>query len=132
MDVDAHHSNNASIVCFFSIDRQGYKKAAFQKAITSTGNQHTLASEKKLDAETSSVNLECPISHLLMVNDPVVAADGITYERAAIEAWFIQCQAESGVVRSPMSNELLPTLNLTPVNTVRILAREYAERHREN
>ena len=67
-----------------------------------------------------------------MVNDPVVAADGVTYERAAIEAWFAQCQADSGFVRSPMSNEILPTLALTPVNAVRVLAREYAERHRRS
>ena len=66
-----------------------------------------------------------------MVNDPVVAADGVTYERAAIEAWFNQCRMESGVVRSPMSNTILPTDALTPVNTVRVLAREYAERHQQ-
>jgi len=67
-----------------------------------------------------------------MVNDPVVAGDGVTYERAAIEAWFAKCQAESGVVRSPMSNEILSTLILTPVNTVRVLAREYAARYQDN
>jgi len=32
--------------------------------------------------------LVCPISLNLMTDDPVVASDGITYERASIEDWF--------------------------------------------
>ena len=32
-------------------------------------------------------DLTCPISHTLMRN-PVVAADGFTYEKAEIEKWF--------------------------------------------
>lgn len=121
----------AQLVIFSS--QQGYKRAAFQKAVTSAGSQQDQSPEQNTEAElkTCPVNLECPISHLLMVNDPVVAADGVTYERAAIEAWFAH-QAESGVVRSPMSNDILTSLALTPVNAVRVLAREYAERHREN
>ena len=33
--------------------------------------------------------LECPITHEIM-NDPVIAADGHTYERRAIERWLSQ------------------------------------------
>ena len=31
----------------------------------------------------------CPISHEPMV-DPVIASDGVTYERACIEAWLVR------------------------------------------
>lgn len=40
--------------------------------------------------------------------DPVIAADGFTYERSAIENWI----ARKGT--SPMTNEPLPHLGLTP------------------
>jgi U-box domain len=89
-------------------------------------------SQRKPAQPESSEDLECPISHLLMVNDPVMAADGVVYERAAIDAWYARCLEDSGDVRSPMSNEILSTLALTPVNNVRNLAREYAERHRHS
>ena len=36
-------------------------------------------------------DLLCPISHALMM-DPVVAEDGFTYERQAIEQWFAHCR----------------------------------------
>ncbi len=39
---------------------------------------------------------------------PVMAADGHTYERAAIEAWLARSD------RSPMTNELLPSKVLVP------------------
>jgi hypothetical protein len=64
-----------------------------------------------------------------MTIDPVVAMDGFTYERAAIEQWFARSQAGSGVVRSPMNNEVLTDLTLTPVTNIRTLAREYAARY---
>jgi hypothetical protein len=43
----------------------------------------------------------CPILQDVM-EDPVVAMDGFTYERAAIEAWFRQSD------RSPMTNLPIP------------------------
>lgn len=36
-------------------------------------------------------HLMCPISFVLLT-DPVMAADGNTYQRAAIEEWFMRCQ----------------------------------------
>ena len=41
-----------------------------------------------VDADLQSF-LECPITHEIM-NDPVIAADGHTYERRAIERWLSQ------------------------------------------
>lgn len=39
------------------------------------------------------------------MRDPVLAADGRTYERAAIEVWIVRQQAEGHVPTSPMSKE---------------------------
>ena len=51
--------------------------------------------------------LVCPITLELMV-DPVVAADGRTYERAAIEEWLSEHDT------SPLTNLALPTKQLRP------------------
>ena len=93
--------------------------------------------------------LVCPISHVLMVNDPVIASDGYTYSKAAIEMWIqrqrSECQeaiqilrsdpnnkqaravAERGIL-SPLTHQPLPNPGmLVPNHNVRQLARE-AER----
>lgn len=44
----------------------------------------------------------------------MVAADGFTYERVAIESWI-----NSGHRTSPMTNALLPHLQLTPSHSIR-------------
>ncbi|CAG9323652.1 unnamed protein product [Blepharisma stoltei] len=50
----------------------------------------------------------CPITHELMTN-PVVAADGITYEKSAITLWL-----KKGHHRSPVTNERLLHNSLIP------------------
>ena len=50
----------------------------------------------------------CPITREIMV-DPVVVADGYTYERTSIAQWFA-----SGKNTSPMMNTVLPHMNLVP------------------
>jgi ankyrin repeat protein len=50
----------------------------------------------------------CPISHYIM-EDPVVAADGFTYDRKSIEEWLIT----QGKDTSPMTNEKLKHKDLT-------------------
>merc|ERR1719204_1538603 len=60
----------------------------------------------------------CPITYSLM-NDPVVAADGFTYERDAIARWLAKNQT------SPMTGEIiLPTL--TPNFLLRSMIGELA------
>lgn len=56
--------------------------------------------------------LTCPITRELM-RDPVVASDGYTYERAAIEAWM----AASMV--SPRTGQPLKHCDLVPNLTLR-------------
>lgn len=59
--------------------------------------------------------LLCPITREVM-KDPVIAADGYTYDRSAIRAWL-----ESGKDRSPMTNAVLAHRNLTPNRTLKML-----------
>jgi hypothetical protein len=57
----------------------------------------------------------CPITYVIM-DDPVIAMDGYTYERLAIETWFRANQT------SPMTNVVLDdTLTLIPNFTMRSL-----------
>lgn len=67
-------------------------------SVNTTTNMSTSASE----------NFICPITQAEMV-DPVICADGITYERAAIEAWFAK-----GHVTSPMTRQNLAHMTLIP------------------
>ncbi|XP_041460717.1 WD repeat, SAM and U-box domain-containing protein 1-like isoform X2 [Lytechinus variegatus] len=62
----------------------------------------------------------CPISREIM-KEPVIAADGYTYERKAIENWF-----RAGRNTSPMTNAPLSSINLTPNRSLKmIIARIY-------
>ncbi|CAI5476210.1 unnamed protein product [Closterium sp. Yama58-4] len=56
----------------------------------------------------------CPLSHMRMT-DPVVAADGFTYERSSIEEWLKTHDT------SPSTNEPLPHKYLTPNHSLRML-----------
>lgn len=56
----------------------------------------------------------CPITHCVMT-DPVVSADGHTYERSAISKWFQTSR------KSPVTNQLLPNRDLVPNHSVRTL-----------
>eukprot|EP00887_Chlorella_sp_A99_P002394 scaffold10.g2394.t1 len=64
--------------------------------------------------------LVCPITQEPM-RDPVVAADGHTYERAAIEAWIARQPT------SPMTAQPLEHLQLTPNRALRAMAASAVE-----
>ena len=57
----------------------------------------------------------CSITQRIML-DPVVAADGHTYERAAISRWFAEGRSE---LKSPLSGERLCTAELLPNKNLR-------------
>ena len=57
--------------------------------------------------------LECPIT-LEIMKDPVTCADGHTYDRSAIEAWF-----RSGKTTSPWTNEEMTTFELVSNKVVK-------------
>ena len=50
--------------------------------------------------------LQCPISHEIMV-DPVVAADGHTYEREALARWLSE-KSSSPLTGQPMGTRMVP------------------------
>ena len=65
----------------------------------------------------------CPISGQCM-HDPVVLADGHTYERAAIERHLADSR------RSPITNEELPHTRLMASYTIKKLIREWPEKEK--
>ncbi|EFN51028.1 hypothetical protein CHLNCDRAFT_141504 [Chlorella variabilis] len=64
--------------------------------------------------------LLCPITQEPL-QDPVVAADGNLYERAAIKAWIARQKAAGQAPCSPLTNLPLEHLMLTPVRALRSL-----------
>ncbi|NXX75723.1 WSDU1 protein, partial [Urocolius indicus] len=64
----------------------------------------------------------CPITRELM-KDPVIAADGYSYEKEAMENWL-----SSNRRSSPMTNLPLPSLLLTPNRTLKMAITGWQER----
>jgi hypothetical protein len=63
----------------------------------------------------------CPITAAVM-KDPVVAADGFTYERSAVTRWLQQ----QAMRRSPMTNKPMETL-LVPNHSLRSSIMEWRQ-----
>lgn len=57
-----------------------------------------------------------------IMQDPVVAADGYTYESEAIKGWL-----ESGHDASPMTNLKLPHCDLVPNRALRSAIQEWLQ-----
>ncbi|KAK9808919.1 hypothetical protein WJX72_006422 [[Myrmecia] bisecta] len=81
---------------------------------------HGGAVPESLEALRTLDEMECPITHEVMT-DPVIAADGYTYERSAIEAWFEMHDT------LPMTNEVVECKVLIP----NILMRRMIQRCRD-
>lgn len=64
------------------------------------------------------VCLICPITGDT-VTEPVVACDGFTYNRKAIEQWIESCKKQKRLITSPMTGEALENLTMTPNRMVR-------------
>lgn len=117
---------------------KGFKTAAFRAAVLAASESSSPRTAEDLP------ELLCPIT-LTLMTDPVVAADGYTYERAAIVDWFerqqLQIQqaeerlrsqpssdldkavVERGVL-SPMTSAALPNLGLVENQALRSMARD--------
>ncbi|KAJ4459710.1 hypothetical protein PAPYR_4097 [Paratrimastix pyriformis] len=67
----------------------------------------------------------CPITRELM-RDPVVAADGHSYDRVAITEWMAH---STGAPKSPLTNQPLDSQTLTENFALRRLIREWLESH---
>ena len=74
-------------------------------------------------AEAPADEFICPITTEIMA-DPVVASDGHTYERAAIEHWLTK------KMTSPKTGAALDSATLFPNHSIRRQIREWQERSR--
>jgi hypothetical protein len=63
-----------------------------------------------------------------MTTDPVLATDGYTYEREAIESWL---QRQGNTALSPMTLEPLVDVTLVTNVVIRTLARDWLREHSE-
>lgn len=126
-----------------------FKRAAITAAAAAPSESKSVGPvrvKNDLDDDLKT-ELICPIAHVLMTDDPVLAADGYTYERSQIDAWFQKQQKEiedaktqiasgsdsqqaRGIIErgvlSPLSHKMMPNLNLVPNNAVRTMARDAA------
>ncbi|XP_032142391.1 WD repeat, SAM and U-box domain-containing protein 1 isoform X9 [Sapajus apella] len=67
----------------------------------------------------------CPITRELM-KDPVIASDGYSYEKEAMENW-IRTKKRT----SPMTNLVLPSVVLTPNRTLKMAINRWLETHQK-
>ncbi|XP_036599118.1 WD repeat, SAM and U-box domain-containing protein 1 isoform X1 [Trichosurus vulpecula] len=67
----------------------------------------------------------CPITRELM-KEPVIASDGYSYEKEAIENWISKKKRTS-----PMTNLVLPSLVLTPNRTLKMAIDRWLETHQK-
>jgi sacsin len=86
-----------------------------QSEISSTNNIHGWLSD-------ISELFVCPVTQKTMV-DPVIATDGHTYERKAIEEWF-----GKGKRTSPMTGLQLDNINLIPNIALRQVIEKFMHR----
>mmetsp|Transcript_35319 Transcript_35319/g.82536 ORF Transcript_35319/g.82536 Transcript_35319/m.82536 type:complete len:108 (-) Transcript_35319:199-522(-) len=92
-----------------------------QEQRTSHGNGAQGHATPRRDENEAPNEYACPITMDIMV-DPVLAMDGHSYERAAIENWLRQSQ------KSPKTNALLPSKMLLPNHALRGMIIEWRER----
>ena len=105
-----------------------FKRFALQKAAAGC----IVSSPKVVDTSPTltypiepPLELVCPIRHVLMTSDPVLASDGYTYEREAIEEWIV---GKEDKVLSPMTQHPLgaDAVNSLVSNLhIRTLARDW-------
>uniref|UniRef100_A0A667G745 WD repeat, SAM and U-box domain-containing protein 1 n=1 Tax=Lynx canadensis TaxID=61383 RepID=A0A667G745_LYNCA len=67
----------------------------------------------------------CPITRELM-KDPVIASDGYSYEKEAMENWISKKKRTS-----PMTNLVLPSVVLTPNRTLKMAISRWLETHQK-
>jgi hypothetical protein len=70
----------------------------------------------------------CPLSQELLT-DPVIASDGITYQRAALEAYKARAEAAGETLKSPVTGEVIVPV-FFPNVAVKRLVEQYADAKR--
>ena len=75
-------------------------------------------------------DLICPITSDLM-KDPVVASDGHTYERKAIEDLIQTAKANGKSTKSPVTNQVLRSTDVHPNKMAKRLCQEWVKSHKK-
>jgi small GTP-binding protein len=95
----------------------------------SSSSENDQEEEEEEDAAAAAVNEDdepeefcCPITQELM-RDPVLAADGHSYDRSAIEAWLKRKQT------SPLTNEPMESAQLMPNRALRSAIERWRQEH---
>lgn len=101
------------------------QKNKAQLSMNPTSAPEYLVSNDADELEPPS-ELCCCITGDLM-DDPVTAMDGHTYERSAIEAWFSRFN-ETQRPTSPLTNEPLPSRRLIPSHNIRSQCKTWKEK----
>ncbi|KAG6550122.1 hypothetical protein Mapa_008078 [Marchantia paleacea] len=70
----------------------------------------------------------CPLTKNVMV-DPVTLENGQTYERSAIEKWFMVCREENRPASCPMTGKTLESMTLKPSIALRNTIEEWTNRN---
>merc|ERR1711998_139623 len=85
-------------------------------------NEQVTAENATLVRNTEGIHkdIPCPITFERSI-DPVVASDGRTYERAAIERWFATGSTVSPITGAPLNNR-----TLVPCHKIKAIANAYA------
>ncbi|CAG2166909.1 unnamed protein product [Oppiella nova] len=110
--IELVHLTNDSLLTALKIDSLGHRNKILRgiQALKNPLWQHI--NDDAEDNSSMPNELCCPITHEIM-KEPVVAADGYTYEREAITEWINNGNSTSPMTNEVMINELLlPNLNL--------------------
>ena len=111
---------------------------AFHGTATATTTITTRDGEEESASSIIPDEYLCPITHQLM-RDPVIASDGYSYERTAIEQWLDSFSTSAATITastttaargptSPMTNQpLLLPVTLTPNRSLKLLIRRFTD-----
>lgn len=111
------HLTHDSLIKYLSVSSLGHRNKILRATQSLVHPQHFTAFT---DDSHTLPELLCPITHDVM-REPVVAADGYSYEKNAIMTWI-----EAGNVSSPMTSEPLSDLKVIPNRTLALLIKSFA------
>jgi len=126
---DTHAGSNQSVIQtveqILEMECEAVKKIQrLLSAPRATKPQSSPKKSKRQSRDSVPNEYLCPITNCIM-NDPVLAKDGFSYERDAIEKWFKQGNKKT--VRSPMTNVPME-LQLVPNRVLRALIDNFNEK----
>lgn len=113
------HMTHDNLLTGLKVDALGHRNKILRSIQSLRHPQHLTSYPD--ESYTMLPELQCPITHEVM-REPVVAADGYSYEKSAILTWL-----ENGNTTSPMTNQPLPDLKVIPNRTLALLIKSTLE-----